>query len=114
MERNLIRVPKVCPVDHSSNVGKAVTADGNLTGATGAIVYGIIHIGATTADATELVTGGEVDALLNGTTAIAVGDPLTGAAAGKLIKATIGTHHVCAIALEAASADNVVARIKLL
>lgn len=117
MERNLIRVPKVCPVDHSSNVGKAVTADGNLTGATGAIVYGIIHIGATTADATELVTGGEVDALLNGSgsgNSIAIGDPLTGAAGGKLIKGTVGTHHVCAIALEAASADNVVARIKLL
>lgn len=117
MERNLVRVPMVCPVDHSSNVGKAVTADGNLTDSTGDIVYAIVHIGSTTADASELVTAGEVNALMNGAgsgNSIAIGDPLTGGAAGKLVKGTPGTHHICAIALEAAAADNVSGRVKLL
>lgn len=114
MERNLQCAPLVCSADMTGKEGYAITPAGALTGATGACVYGIVHRGQTTSDASEIAVGGEVDAVVNGTTAIAVGDGLTGGASGKMVKGTVGTHQIYAIALEAATTDGATIRVKLL
>lgn len=114
MERNIQCAPLICSADMTGKEGYAVTPAGALTGATGACVYGLVHRGTTTNDASEISVGGEVDAVVNGTTAIAVGDGLTGGASGKMVKATIGTHQVYAIALEATAVDGGIIRVKLL
>ena len=84
----------------------AVKVDGTQTSATGQFVYGIVRTAAKQANSSmEVVTGGECYATAAATTT--AGQPLTGAANGRLTPATIGTHDVCAHALEAASAGEV-------
>jgi hypothetical protein len=89
----------------------AVGVDGVATGSTGDYVYGIVRTAAASnGGSMEVVTDGE----FYGTSAaaIAVEAPLTGAANGRLTTATIGTHKICAWALEAASGAGEVIRIK--
>jgi len=81
--------------------GFAVGIDGVLTASTGDYVYGIVSSGRPAGEASEIITQGECEAEVNASTAITAEDPLTGGADGRLVKATIGTHLIRAIAKEA-------------
>ncbi|HID30657.1 MAG TPA: hypothetical protein EYP19_11715 [Desulfobacterales bacterium] len=87
--------------------GYAVGVDGVLTASTGDYVFGIVRTGRPAGEASEIITQGEVEARVDGSgTSVAVEDPLTGGADGKLVKATIGTHIIRAIAKEAVTTDT--------
>lgn len=87
--------------------GYAVGMDGQKTAAAGDFVFGIVTMGRPANEASEVQTGGEVEAIVNGgSTAIAAEDPLTGGASGKLIKGTLGTHKIRAYAKAAATTDG--------
>ena len=113
MEKNAVKTSVVAPsVTLEDKEHYAVGTDGVLTGATGDYVYGIISGGRPEDEASEIITQGECDAYVDGsTTSIAAEDPLTGGASGMLVKATIGTHLVRAIAKEAATTSG--AKIKV-
>lgn len=102
MEKN---VKKTSVVNASASLedkeGFAVGLDGVLTASTGDFVYGIVSQGRPAGEASEIIVSGECEAEVNAATAIAVEDPLTGGASGRLVKATIGSHIVRAIAKEA-------------
>ena len=90
----------------------AVGLDGVLTAANGDFVYGIVSMGRPSGEASEVIVQGECDAYANGAPAIAIEDPLTGGANGYLVKATVGTHLIRAIAKEAVASGT--AKIKVL
>lgn len=82
--------------------GYAVGYDGVLTAANGDYVRGIVSVGRPAGEASEIITRGECEAMVAGTgAAVSAEDPLTGGPNGVLVKATVGTHLIRAIALEA-------------
>jgi hypothetical protein len=106
MNKNVVKtsvVPTTTLIDQEKY---AVGFDGVKTGATGDFVYGIVSQGRPANEASEIITRGETLAKVNGTVNIAAEDPLTGGANGKLVKATIGTHLIRAIATEAVTSDT--------
>lgn len=115
MEKNVIRTSVV---NSSSTLEDkehyAVGLDGVLTASAGDYVYGIVSSGRPADEASEIITGGECEAYVDGSsTSIAAEDPLTGGADGKLIKATLGSHLIRAIAKEAATTDGALIEIVL-
>lgn len=113
MNLNHVTATIVSASDLSTKEGYAVGVSGALTAATGATIYGIIKRPARGAnEGTEIVVSGEVSAIAGGS--FAAGDPVTGAADGKVVKATIGTHFPRGYAKTAAAADGATALIVLL
>lgn len=107
MFRNKVRSTVVPTVTLKDQEGYAVGMDGVKVAAAGDFVFGIVTFGRPANEASEVQTGGECEAIVNGgSTAIAAEDPLTGGASGMLIKATLGTHKVRAYAKEAATASG--------
>lgn len=111
-ERNIVTASIVSAADLTGKEGYAVDVSGALTSATGDTVYGVVRMGRPAGEANQVVTAGEVEAYVTGT--IAAGDPLTGGASGALAKATIGTHLIRAIALEANASGTNLRKIMLL
>lgn len=100
MEKNVVKTSVVnASVSLEDKENYAVGYDGVLTASAGDFVYGIVSQGRPAGEASEIITGGECDAYVTGT--IAVEDPLTGGPSGYLVKATVGSHLIRAIAKEA-------------
>ena len=107
MEKNVVRTSVVnTSASLEDKEGYAVGLDGVLTAATGDFVYGIVSQGRPAGEASEIIVQGECDAQVDASTAIAVEDPLTGGASGRLVKATVGSHLIRAIAKEAKSSGT--------
>lgn len=94
--------------------GYAVGYDGVKTAANGDFVRGIVSKGRPADEASEIIVSGECEAYVLGTGgAVSAEDPLTGGASGYLVKATVGTHLIRAIALEANSGAAAKKRVVL-
>lgn len=92
----------------------AVGADGVATAATGDFVMGIVRTPNKEENSScEIVTRGDRCYAMVGAV-VAAETLLTGGANGRLVAATLGTHQVYAVALEAASAAGDVIEVKLL
>jgi hypothetical protein len=109
MELNIQTASMVASTVVNEYLGVGV--DGVITGSTGDFVYGIVRTPASAnGGSMEVVTDGECYG--TAAAAISVEAPLTGAANGRLTTATLGTHKVCAWALEAASSAGDIIRVK--
>ena len=92
----------------------AVGADGVATAATGDFVYGLVRTPNSVANSScEVVTRADRCYAIAGG-AVSAEALLTGGASGRLVAATLGTHQVYAVALEAASAAGDIIEVKLL
>lgn len=112
MQRNIKTAVVVSTTDLSKKRLFAVDVAGALTAATGATIFGIVNRPASAAgEGSEVIVSGETDCIAGGS--FDAGDPLTGAADGKIVKATIGTHLVRGIAMKSAAADGATANIYL-
>lgn len=115
MEKNQVRD---CVVPASVSLedleGYCVREDGTRTTALGQMCKGVVIAGRAAGLASEVVICGRVPAYVDGTvSSVTANDPLcvngtasgtgTASANGVLSKATVGTHHVRAVALEATS-----------
>ena len=79
-----------------------------VAGGAGDASPGILQGKAASGEAAQVRLLGRSKALVNGTTAIAVGDPLTTGANGKLVKAVTNKDWVLAHAEQVAAADNLI------
>lgn len=114
MERNLVRSNIIAGEDLTGKEYYLVGVDGKLTTATGQQPYGIVEVAAASGAPIGVVVGGEYWVYVG--EAVSAGDPLTGGADGKAMKATNGTIDTSAgsftlnlpfaIALEDAQADS--------
>ena len=107
MERNIVTDAVVPSTTLLSQEKYAVGVDGVKVASAGDFVYGIVRTGRPANQASEIITMGECEAYCTttGGGAISAEDPLTGGVSGQLQKATVGSHHIRAVALEATSAD---------
>ena len=108
MEKNIV-TDIVIPTSVSleDKEGYAVDVAGVLLAAVGAGCFGIVRSGDAALRPSEVIVSGRCSAQVNGAAStIAAGDALTGGSAGRLHKATIGTHAVRGLALEAATTDG--------
>jgi len=115
MEKNIV-TDVVIPASVSlvDKEGYAVDVAGVLLTAVGAGCFGIVRTGDVALRPAEVIVSGRCSALVNGAASnIAAGDALTGGSAGRLHKATIGTHAVRGIALEAATTDGALIGVML-
>jgi len=106
-EKNVVKTSVVnASTSLEDKEGYAVGVDGVLTAANGDYVYGIVSSGRPAGEASEIIVGGECEAYVNASPAISAEDPLTGGASGYLVKATVGSHLIRAIAKEAKSSGT--------
>jgi len=86
---------------------KGGTAAHQVVIATAGACRGIVQNDPSTGEAADVALLGPCKAIVDGNAgAIAFGDPLTTDAAGKLVKDTTDNKQICAIALEASTADG--------
>ena len=114
MERNITTASLVA-TDANWAAYLAVGSDGKVTGSAGDAIYGLVYGAdgvAGNGEAGTVVTGGEFYATASA--AIAQDAICTGAANGKIVTYTAGTNQGFLMALEAASADGDVIRVKFI